>query len=54
MVRFAFGKGSLRGQCGRDGLGQEETQRDSKEAPPLVQASDMEKSQGTDSIEEVD
>lgn len=53
-VRSAFGKGSLQGQCGRDSLGQEEKQRDSKAAPLLVQASNMERSQGTDSIEEVE
>lgn len=49
-----LGKGHSRGQCGRDSLEQEEKQRDSKAAPPLVQASDVERSQGTDSIEEVE
>lgn len=35
-------------------MGQEETQRDNKEAPPLSQARDVERRQGTDSVEEVE
>lgn len=52
QVRFAFVEGSLRGQRGRDSWGQEEKQRNSQKSPPVIQASDAERSQGIDSIEE--
>lgn len=49
MLRFASEKQYL-GQRGRDSFGKERKQRDSKAVPPIVWASDTEKSPGADRV----